>query len=95
MMAALQIAYGELNKSKNEKVVIIVTDGDPNSIADTLNYAKNLKAASMRIIAIGVGNGINTGFLERLADKNDAYKLNNMSELRKTFKEVILKVTEK
>lgn len=95
MVAALQIAYGELNKSKNEKVVIIVTDGDPNSIADTLNYAQNLKSANMRIIAIGVGNGINTGFLERLADKNDAYKLNNMSELRKTFKEVILKVTEK
>lgn len=95
MVSALQFAYDELNKSKNEKVVIMVTDGDPNSISDTLSYAKILKSSNIRIIAIGVGSGINTSFLERLSDKNDAYKLNNMSELRKTFKEVILKVTEK
>lgn len=95
MVSALQFAYDELNKSKKEKVVIIVTDGYPNSIVGTLDFAAKLKFANMRIIAIGVGSGIEFDFLKHLAGINDAYKLNNMSELRNTFKEVILKVTEK
>lgn len=95
MVSALQFAYDELNKSKREKVVIIVTDGYPDSMAETLNFAAKLKFAHMRIIAIGVGRGIEFDFLKHLAGIDDAYKLDNMSELRNTFKEVILKVTEK
>lgn len=95
MVSALQLAYSELSNSENEKIVIMVTDGVPDSISDTLNYVKKLKLSDIRIIAIGVGSGVNTNFLKQLADENDAYKLNNMSELRNTFKEVILKVTEK
>ncbi|WP_346684324.1 Hsp70 family protein [Megamonas hypermegale] len=95
MVSALHLAYDELSNSKNERVVIIVTDGYPDSIAETLNFAAKLKFANMRIIAIGVGSGIKFDFLKHLAGINDAYKLNNMSELRKTFKEVILKVTAK
>ena len=95
MVSALQFAYDELNKSKREKVVIIVTDGYPDSMAETLNFAAKLKFADMRIIAIGVGSGIEYDFLKHLAGMDDAYKLDNMSELRNTFKEVIMKVTEK
>ena len=95
MAAALQFAYDELYKSKNEKVVIVVTDGYPDSMTTTLSFAAKLKFENMRVIAIGVGSGIEFDFLKQLADKDDAYKLDNMSELRKTFKEVILKVTEK
>ncbi len=96
MLDALQLAYGELKNSKNEKVVIMVTDGVPTSNPiSTLAYARDIKKESVRLVTIGAGSGIDFVFLEKLASIDDAYELQNMTELRETFKDVILKITEK
>ena len=95
MTAALRLAYGELSKSTNEKVIIIVTDGAPDNSQSTLDYVGNLKGAHMRVISIGVGRGVNFDFLNRMSAEKDVYKLDNMSKLKDTFKKVVLSVTEK
>lgn len=95
MIRALEMAYDELHSSINERVIIMVTDGYPNTITGTLSYAEKVKADGLRIVAIGAGSDIKFDFLRDLASEGDAYKLSNMSELKKTFKEVISKITEK
>ena len=95
MTAALRLAYEELSKSANEKVVIIVTDGDPDNSHSALGYAENLAKAHIRVISIGVGRSVNFAFLNQLSDKKDVYELDNMSKLKDTFKKVVLSVTEK
>ena len=95
MIRALKAAYEELRDSQNERVVIMVTDGYPNSTTGTLSYANELKNNNIRLIAIGAGSDIRFGFLRDLASPGDAYKIDNMSELRDTFKQVISKITQK
>ena len=95
MEQALKIAYSELEDSKNERFIIIVTDGYPDSREQTLNFAKKIKEIGIRIITIGAGSGIDIDFLKKLSSLGDAYKIDNMNVLKETFQEVIDKITEK
>lgn len=93
MVGALHKAYDELEKSSNDRVIIIVTDGSPDRRTQTVNYAKELKEKGIRIIGIGAGAGVNEECLKQIASENDFYKLDTMSELRDTFERVIQRIT--
>ena len=95
VVGPLKLAYQELEKSKNERVIVLVTDGYPFDEDAAVRYANKLKKAGIRIISIGVGMNLKSAFLKNIANKDDAYQLANMSELRDTFKTVILKIMEK
>ena len=97
MIDAFNEADKILRKSTNGKVVIIVSDGHPYPASDkqTLNKAEEVRRHGIRIVAIGVGNGIEYSFLEKLANEGDAYKLNNMNELEDTFRTAIPAIMEK
>ena len=91
---ALSFAETDLSYGTNRKVVIIVTDGDPFERDMTLRYAEQMRATGHRIVAIGAGDGIDMGFLKDVSSPGDAYKIDNMSELKKTFEDVIARIVE-
>ena len=101
MAAALSIADGTLSQSSNDKVVIIVSDGHPylngcpKIVDQTLQLADTMRSRGIRIVAIGVGNGVNSDFLRKLANEGDDYKLDDMKELETTFRTAISAIMEK
>ena len=97
MIDAFEKADKALGNSTNSKVVIVVSDGHPYPATDkqTLNAANKLRASGIRIVAIGAGSRIGEPFLRKLANEGDAYKIDSMRELEKTFGTVIPGIVEK
>ncbi len=91
---ALNAAEEELINSPNKKVIIIVTDGFPFDEDSSLNYARKMKNDGVRIVTIGAGSGIGEDFIKQLSSPNDAYKIDDMSKLQKTFETAILAILE-
>ena len=84
---ALRCADEDLASSSNKKVLIIVTDGQPFDEGLTLDYAKRMKDSGILIVTIGAGSDVGENFIKSVSSSpKDAYKINNMSELQKTFK---------
>ena len=92
MIPAFKMARDILTDSTSNKVVIVVTDGDPWDEPES--FAKRMIEAGVRIIAIGAGNSIKTKNLQAIASPDDYYKINNMQELKETFKTVVNKIME-
>ena len=84
----------DLSASPNKKVVIIVTDGYPFDEQAVLNYATNMKKSDIRIVTIGAGSGIGDEFIKNISSPNDAYKIDDMSKLQKTFETALLAILE-
>lgn len=96
MEAALRSVDKELKDDKRKKVIILVTDGYDSGNKDaTDRFGDELKDKNIRIITIGAGSGVDEGFLKKLASPDDYYKINDMSELRKTFETVISGLSQK
>ncbi|MDO5296530.1 MAG: Hsp70 family protein [bacterium] len=95
MVSALDMADRVLSNTMHGKVVIVVSDGDPYSPGDTLKTAQSLRSHGVRVVAIGVGRGVREEFLRQLADKGDAYKLDNMNKLEAAFRTAISAIMEK
>ena len=95
MVAAFRVAFGELENSTRQKIVLMVTDGYPytgygnNDYADTISYAQDLRQRGVKIIAIGVGENFNKGFLDELAGEKNSFTINNMTQLTATFERVM------
>jgi len=53
-----------------------------------------MKSKCIRIVTIGAGSGIGEDFIKKISDPNDAYKIDNMSKLQKTFETAILAILE-
>ncbi|MDY3739596.1 MAG: Hsp70 family protein [Selenomonadaceae bacterium] len=88
MTAAFEIAERFLNNSINKKLIIIVTDGYPDSTSSTSTIAQKLKAKGITIAAIGAGN-VNDNYLSSLATaKNYYYHINDMGGLAAAFKSI-------
>ena len=94
LYTALQFADEDLSASPNKKVVIIVTDGYPFDEQAVLNYAMNMKKSGIRIVTIGAGSGIGDEFIKNISSPNDAYKIDDMSKLQKTFETALLAILE-
>ena len=94
LYTALQFADEDLSASPNKKVVIIVTDGYPFDEQAVLNYATNMKKSGIRIVTIGAGSGIGDEFIKNISSPNDAYKIDDMSKLQKTFETALLAILE-
>lgn len=95
LLAGLHRAYDEVATSQNEKVFIIVTDGDPHEESDVLIYAENLRSKGIRIVSIGTGKDVREDYLHRLSSPGDVFMIEDMSKLEKTFREVIARITKK
>ena len=78
LLGALNHAW-EFLKSRENKIIIIVTDGNPTDSSPDyiLDYAKSLKRAGCRIISFGIGKGteINEDFLRKMASNEEDFHL--------------------
>ena len=95
MFPAFRMAENALNNSTNNKVIIMVSDGQPFDPAETLTKARHLERNGTKIIAIGVGNSINKTFLRNLVGSGLYYTIKNMSKLEETFRTAIPAIMEK
>ena len=72
-----------------------MTDGDPDNKTSAESIANVLKNENVRIIAIGAGTGAKYSFLKTIANKGDAYHIDDMKKLKETFREVVQKLTRR
>lgn len=79
-----------LSKSRNKKVIMIVTDGSPNSKSHTSKAAEKAIKEGIDIITIAVGNGADKNYLSTLVnDKKYAFSIDNMEQLSTMFEKVV------
>lgn len=91
MHDAIRLGATLLQTAKtNRKIGILVTDGAPDSRDATMNAANTFKT-QYRLITIGVGNDVDSGFLQTLATNKDRdyYFVNNIQALKNIFEEII------
>ena len=66
-----------------------MTDGDPDDPSDTLTRARLLKDKGIRLITVGVGGGVNSQYLTKIATSaDDYYYVENMSQLHDIFEKI-------
>ena len=72
--------------SNSMKVIIVLADGDPGDAAATLASANRIKEKGIRIIAVGVGAGVDEAFLRKIvSEPNDYHFVGESFELKSTF----------
>lgn len=72
--------------NQNVNVLILLTDGYPDDEDTTLEEAELAKGEDIRIIAIGVGDGVDSDYLEDLASTpDDYYFVEESLQLESTF----------
>ena len=75
-----------LTDSQNVNVLILLTDGYPDDGKATLTAAERAKLQGIQIIAIGVGDGVDSDYLEDLASTpEDYYFVEESVHLESTF----------
>lgn len=70
MAEAIQVARQRLGKKKELRVVVIVTDGAPDSKEEALNNAQKAKDEGIEIITIGTDDA-DRSFLKKIASRED------------------------
>ena len=87
MAKAIALTKEELLISgENVNVLILLTDGYPNDEDATRAQADLAKAEEIQIIAIGVGDGVDSDYLEEIASTPDDYHFVEESvQLESTF----------
>jgi RHS repeat-associated protein len=98
MANALQSAQAELTGTRHHNyalpIMVFLSDGDPNDIANNfvatsnlvLNTATQIKATGTRIITIAVGTDADTNFMRLMATSpNDFYYATNSAQLTNAY----------
>ena len=87
MDEAIELAATEvLVNHQNTNVLILLTDGYPDDDKATLTKAESAKAQGIQIIAIGVGDGVDSDYLQEISSTPDGYYFVEESvELESTF----------
>jgi Mg-chelatase subunit ChlD len=73
MAAAIRMAHERLNSLKNTRVIVIATDGMPDSAPDALDEAAKAKDSGIDIIIIGTDDA-DREFLKKLASRSELGK---------------------
>lgn len=95
MSGAFRIADEELAKSTNEKAILLITDGDPDSPSDTRKMASRAKEHGISIATIGVQDA-DRAFLKSIASSNDLFfMVDDVSKLADTFGKAVQSLLSK
>lgn len=75
MAEALVLAHREFASIQDgrRRVIVLVTDGAPNSVEETRAAADLLKADGISLICVGIGDDVSEHFLSALASSPDLY----------------------
>ncbi|MFI3211089.1 MAG: Hsp70 family protein [Peptostreptococcaceae bacterium] len=97
MHDAIDMATTILNKENKEKVIILITDGYPDSSDRTKEKAIIAKNSNIRLITIGAGDGVDVSMLNSISSitngEIDSYKIDEMDKLTETFKSIMSSLT--
>jgi molecular chaperone DnaK (HSP70) len=96
MWDAIDIADNQIfDYSCNSKnIIIILADGDPGDANATLASAKRVKSKGVRIIAIGVGAGVDEVFLKKIVSSQEDYHfVTDSFQLSETFISIATQLT--
>ena len=75
-----------LVNNHNVNVLILLTDGSPDNKDTTLTEAELVKQQGIQVIAIGVGNGVDSDYLKRISSTpEDYYFVEESVHLESTF----------
>lgn len=90
MDEAISMGKFVLENSKNRKVLMIVTDGAPNSRTSTTRAANAAIEKGIDIITIAAGSDADRYYLSGLAsEKKYAFSIRNMGQLAKMFETAV------
>ncbi|MGL5356227.1 MAG: Hsp70 family protein [Cetobacterium sp.] len=90
MSQAIYLGTDMVKYSSEEKVMVIITDGAPNSREGTISAAKDAKMRGIKIIAIGAGQGVDNNYLKKITTtEEDYYYISDISKLRDTFETIV------
>lgn len=90
MDGAISMGTTVLKKTKNRKVLMIVTDGEPNNRSNTTRAAKTAIEAGIDIITIAAGSYADKIYLSTLvSQKNYAFSIQNMNQLSEMFETAV------
>ena len=84
MAQAIRVATRQLRRRRGDKVILLVTDGMPNSRAATLDAAHLARAQGITVIAIGIGHA-DEAFLASLTPKPELAVKVAVGELENTL----------
>lgn len=75
LQAAVQVLNGPERRPANTAVVILLSDGhnNPEPVDNALAVAAQLKASSVRLITVGLGEAVDAPALEAMASSPDDY----------------------
>jgi len=76
-----------LSRAENSKLVILVTDGG-SSESPAIAEADKLKQDNARVVAIGVGHGVNENLLQKIASNYDYYQIDSIDDLANIFQKI-------
>ncbi len=77
-------------KSRNNRLIILFTDGQPDIMSSTTKKANLVKKSGIRIITIGIGEDAADSYLEKIASqKSDYYFVKDISGLSGVFKTIV------
>jgi len=78
-----------LNEAQQRKMMIIVTDGYPDSKDEAYEQALKSKEKGIKIVTIGIGNGIDRELLKSIASgQNDVYEGEDFDNLSSIFQDI-------
>lgn len=84
MAQALQLATRQLRRRRGDKIILLVTDGMPDSREATLDAARLARAQGVTVIAIGIG-GTDEAFLAALTPKPELAVKVELGQLEETM----------
>lgn len=90
MYDGIATGVNELKKVSSKKVIILITDGAPDSRKKTLDAKIYAEDNDIDIIAIGAGHSVSKDFLSELvSEEKYLFSISNMNELSTMFEKVV------
>lgn len=76
-----------LARAENSKLIILVTDGG-SSESPAIAESEKIKQENTRIVAIGVGHGVNEILLKKISSSGDYYQIDSVDGLANIFQKI-------
>ena len=91
-----RIPSGKTSSKQNNDVVILFSDGEPDSPADTTSSASRVKSRVKKLIAIGCGSSVDKNFMTSLASTPaDYHHASNPGQILAVFQQVARSIAQK
>lgn len=64
LLNGLKAAKQDLHGVKNRKLVIVLTDGQPNDLRGCIDYIKQMQSSNIDLVGVGIGKGVDVAGMQ-------------------------------